>query len=59
MLLFFPRWVTMPNDVDPDDFLCKESCSAESEALSDMAWYSHVLPQLRNRWALPSSSCLV
>ncbi len=48
----FSRWVMMPNDVDPDDFLCEERCSAEKGALTDMAWFGHVLPQLRKRWAL-------
>ena len=40
----------MPPEVAPDQFLCNENCSlVPNEDINVFAWYTHVLPQLRER----------
>ena len=42
----------MPPEMDPNHFLCNEDCSVEDVGKEDknvQIWFSHVLPQLRNR----------
>ena len=45
-------WVMLPHDVSPDNFLCDPDCSHDTEdnKLGLDSWFSHVLPQIRNRW---------
>jgi len=43
-------WVLMPPEVLPDAFLCDSGCSAKDTDITVLSWYTHVLPQLRNRW---------
>ena len=44
------RWVLMPPEVLPDAFLCDESCSkGKEDDINVLGWYTHVLPQIRNR----------
>ena len=39
-----------PTDVDHDPYECDEECSEESDiSFSTTSWYSHVLPQLRDK----------
>ena len=43
----------LPHDVSPDQLHCDPDCSfqpeEEDEKLGMDSWFSHVLPQLRNR----------
>merc|ERR1719430_2877444 len=39
----------MPPEVLPDAFLCDSGCSAKDTDITVLSWYTHVLPQLRNR----------
>ena len=42
----------MPPDVAPDAFLCDDKCSVvQSDDINVHSWFTHVLPQLRQRWA--------
>ena len=47
----------LPHDVSPVSLLCDPDCSYEPEEESDEylgmdSWFSHVLPQIRNRWRI-------
>ena len=47
----YSRWVMMPPEIAPDNFLCDPKCSHPSveDNISVLSWYEHVLPQLRRR----------
>ena len=48
-------WLMLPHDVSPDNLLCDPDCSHDpgddDKQLGLDSWFSHVLPQIRNRWA--------
>ena len=42
----------MPPEVLPDAFLCDSNCSkGKEDDINVLSWYTHVLPQLRDRYA--------
>ena len=42
----------MPPEVLPDAFLCDSNCSkGKEDDINVLSWYTHVLPQLRDRSA--------
>ena len=40
----------MPPEVLPDSFLCDSRCSKGEDDISVLSWFTHVLPQIRNRY---------
>ena len=43
----------MPPEVLPDSFLCDSRCSKGEDDISVLSWFTHVLPQIRNRYDPP------
>ena len=47
------RWVLRPPEVLPASFLCDSRCSKGEDDISVLSWFTHVLPQIRNRYVPP------
>ncbi|XP_023349545.1 bifunctional arginine demethylase and lysyl-hydroxylase PSR [Eurytemora carolleeae] len=49
IILGYKWWVFFPVDVNPSKLLCDPGCSQNVEHMSQMSWFTHILPQIRTR----------